>query len=100
IGTPPEHLLAELTGQNGIAVPKGPAGSALFFEGNLLHGSCGNISPWPRTNLFYCYNSVENPLQEPFCGLPPRPEYVSTRKNTAPLRAQQPDYRTIYGELE
>ncbi|MFT5328549.1 MAG: ectoine hydroxylase, partial [Planctomycetaceae bacterium] len=42
-------------------------------------GSNSNITPLPRTNLFFVYNSVANSLQAPFCGKKPRPEYIAAR---------------------
>jgi ectoine hydroxylase len=50
-----------------------------------MHGSASNITPFPRTNLFVVYNSVENALVEPFSGQRPRPEYLGERGEPAPL---------------
>lgn len=83
-GVPGEEPLRELAEAGGIAAPRGPAGSATFFECNLMHGSAGNLSPWPRTNLFVVYNSVENRVTTPFGGRPPRPEFLAER-TIAPL---------------
>ena len=58
----------------------GPAGSVTFFECNLMHGSNGNITPHPRRNVFFVYNSVENTLVEPFAAPSPRPTYIASRK--------------------
>ncbi len=77
--------LVELGG--GIRVPTGPAGSVTMFECNTMHGSASNISPFPRTNLFIVYNSVENTLAEPFSGQRPRPEFIANRTDEAPLAA-------------
>jgi ectoine hydroxylase len=80
IGVPDEEgleKLAELGG--GIEMPTGPAGSVTLFECNTVHGSGSNISPFPRSNLFIVYNSVENSLVEPFSGLDPRPEHLAER---------------------
>ncbi|SFL95636.1 ectoine hydroxylase [Salibacterium qingdaonense] len=64
----------------------GPAGSVLFFDCNTMHGSAGNISPYPRSNVFFVFNSVENKLQDPFSGQPPRPEFLANRENTEPIK--------------
>jgi ectoine hydroxylase len=69
-----------LVARGGIEAPKGAAGSATFFDCNLMHGSVGNLSPWPRTNLFVVYSSVENALQVPFGGKPPRPDFLAERE--------------------
>ena len=51
----------------GIDTALGPAGSVVFFDSNILHGSNSNITPSARSNLFYVYNQVDNALQAPFC---------------------------------
>lgn len=78
-GVPPREALADMVEQGGIVAPKGPAGSVVFFECNTMHGSSGNLSPSPRTNLFAVYNSTENRLVDPFCNRPARPEYLAER---------------------
>jgi ectoine hydroxylase len=79
-GVPSREALEMLVHKGGIVAPKGPPGSGLFFECNLMHGSAGNMSPHPRINLFLVFNSVENALQEPFGGMPPRPEFLGERQ--------------------
>jgi ectoine hydroxylase len=71
--------MTALADEFGIDTPTGKAGSVLFFDCNTMHGSAGNISPYPRSNLFFVYNSVENRLVDPYCGLAPRPHYIATR---------------------
>lgn len=79
IGVPSREILSKLVEEGGIVAPKGPSGSVLFFECNLMHGSSSNISPWPRSNVFMVYNSVENTLVDPYCGLKPRPGHIASR---------------------
>jgi ectoine hydroxylase len=79
-GVPDSESLNWLVDRGGIVSAKGPAGSVTFFECNMMHGSNSNIAPWPRSNVFYVYNSVENVLTKPFCGLAPRPEYIASRE--------------------
>ncbi|SFR41940.1 ectoine hydroxylase [Marinobacter daqiaonensis] len=85
LGVPDEASLTELMDNHGIEAPKGPAGSLIMFECNTLHGSNANMSCWPRSNLFFVYNSVRNTLVEPFCGNKPRPQFLANRKNLEPL---------------
>ena len=85
-GVPDAASLDRLVQAGGIAAPTGPAGSAVFFECNTMHGSNSNISPFPRTNVFFVYNSVENSLTQPYCGHPPRPEHIAARQDVVPLR--------------
>jgi ectoine hydroxylase len=62
LGVPNEQDLQKMADQYGIQAPTGPAGSLIIFECNTLHASNANMSPWPRSNLFFVYNSVENRL--------------------------------------
>lgn len=78
-GTPDSKILTDLVKEHGIAVPKGKAGSVIFFDCNIMHGSNSNITPYPRTNIFFVFNSVENTLKEPFYAKKPRPEYIANR---------------------
>lgn len=59
-------------------------GDAVLFDCNTVHGSNSNITPWPRTNLFFVYNAWSNRLEMPV-GLHPRPEHVATRENAVRL---------------
>ena len=85
IGTPSKEILNKMVQDGGIKSIKGNAGSVVFFDCNLMHGSNGNISPYPRSNVFFVFNSIHNSLQEPFCGLAPRPNYIASR-NFEPLQ--------------
>lgn len=80
IGVPSPEAMRRLVERGGIVAPKGPAGSAVFFDCNLMHGSAGNLSPFPRTNVFLVYNSTENRLQQPFAGTKPRPFFIAERE--------------------
>lgn len=79
IGVPDRDTLVKAVDRHGIDQFVGPAGSALWFDANLLHGSGSNITPLPRSNVFLVFNSVHNPLTEPFCGARRRPEYLAAR---------------------
>lgn len=83
-GVPSTDALERLVETGGIESCKGPAGSVVFFDCNTMHGSSGNISPFPRNNVFYVYNSVENALVDPFCGKTPRPPFIAER-NPVPV---------------
>lgn len=78
-GVPDEESLSWLVNQSRIDQPAGRAGSIVFFDCNMMHGSNSNITPYPRSNVFLVYNSVENKLVEPFAAKAPRPEYIATR---------------------
>ncbi|SDD31101.1 ectoine hydroxylase [Glycomyces harbinensis] len=79
IGTPDHGSLRLLADKHGIHQFTGKAGSAIWFDCNCMHGSNGNISPFPRSNLFIVFNSVENALTDPFAAEKHRPEYLGSR---------------------
>ncbi|MEZ0366747.1 ectoine hydroxylase [Mycobacterium sp. pUA109] len=79
IGTPDDASLTWLANERGIRQITGPAGSAVFFDSNCMHGSSSNITPYPRSNVFIVYNSVENTLVEPFGAKAPRPTFIASR---------------------
>ncbi len=85
IGVPTEHDITKLAAEHGIDQFTGPAGSALFFDANIMHGSGNNITPYPRSNIFLVFNSVENTLVEPFAAKEPRPSFIGARDFT-PVR--------------
>jgi ectoine hydroxylase len=84
-GVPDRASLEAIVRDGSIEAPTGAAGSVILFECNTMHGSNGNITPWPRSNLFFVYNAIANSLTDPYCGLEPRPEFVATRRNFEPL---------------
>ena len=77
--------IAKLVKQGGIVAPKGPAGSAIFFHGTLVHGSPPNMSPWDRQIIYVTYNSVQNAIRRY-----KRPAYIAHRDFT-PLDAWEDD---------
>ncbi len=95
-GVPDNDSLKRLVDRCGIVAPTGPAGSVLFFDCNTMHGSSSNISPYPRTNVFFVYNSVENALGVPFGGRKPRPEHIATRESCVPLRPLYEADRSVH----
>lgn len=84
-GVPDPVSLRLLVEQGGIQPMTAKAGSVVFFDCNTMHGSNGNISPWPRANIFMVYNSVENKLAPPKYGLTPRPEHIAARRGIETL---------------
>lgn len=81
-GVPSEEILTRMADEHGIDVLAGTAGSAVMFDCNCMHGSNGNISPYPRSNIFLVYNSVENAAVDPFAADRPRPAYLGARDVT------------------
>lgn len=87
-GVPDQLLLRYLSDMGGITACTGKAGSVVFFDCNTMHGSNGNITPYPRSNVFFVYNSIENRLQAPQRGLKPRPEYIAARQDVIALEPE------------
>ena len=78
-GVPDEDSLAELAHKFGIVAPTGKPGSVVIFDCNIMHGSNGNITPFPRANAFLVYNAVSNRLDAPFGVDRPRPDFIAAR---------------------
>jgi len=78
-GVPDEDSLTELAHEHGIVAPTGDAGTVVIFDCNIMHGSNGNITPFPRANAFIVYNAMSNTLVEPFGAKTPRPEFIASR---------------------
>lgn len=51
--------------RGGIVAPTGPAGSVIFMDVNTLHGSAGNLSPWPRRMITMTLNAISNKASSP-----------------------------------
>jgi ectoine hydroxylase len=81
-GTPSDEALTKFADQHGIRLFTGPAGSATWFDCNCMHGSGDNITPYPRSNVFIVFNSVENQAVEPFAAPVRRPEFIGARDFT------------------
>ncbi|WP_306338309.1 ectoine hydroxylase [Streptomyces sp. KL118A] len=81
-GIPSDETLTHLASDHGIRLFTGEAGSATWFDCNAMHGSGDNITPYPRSNVFIVFNSVENTAVEPFSAPVRRPEYIGARDFT------------------
>ncbi|MET0237161.1 MAG: ectoine hydroxylase [Kibdelosporangium sp.] len=82
IGIPSQDDITALAAAHGIDQFTGPAGSAIWFDANIMHGSANNITPFPRSNIFVVFNSVANTLIEPFAAAEPRPDFIASRDFT------------------
>ena len=69
--------MTRLVKEGGIVAPTGKAGGMLMFHGNLVHGSAGNITPYPRKIVYLTLNAVSNYIRTPT-----RPEYIAHRDFT------------------
>lgn len=62
--TSPEVIKEEVR-RAGIVAPIGPAGSVIFMNVNVLHGSTANLSPWSRRLITLTYNAMSNKATSP-----------------------------------
>lgn len=69
--------VTRLVQKGGVAAPTGQPGGMLMFHGNLVHGSAGNITPYPRKIVYLTLNAVSNRIQKPT-----RPEFIAHRDFT------------------
>jgi ectoine hydroxylase len=77
-GVPSEAAIKQLAKSGNLTGAYGKPGTLVIHEGNIMHGSPDNISPWPRTNLFFVYNSIHNqPADAPFAAKQFRPTFLS-----------------------
>lgn len=79
VGLPSQEDVGEMAARCGIEQFTGPAGSGLWFDANMLHGSGNNITPYPRSNIYLVFNSVENAPVRPFDADARRPEHLAAR---------------------
>lgn len=85
VGVPSHAALTEMANKYGIEYASGKAGTVILFECNTMHGSNGNITPFPRSNAFFVYNAWSNRVEAPFAALKPRPAFLSSRDPSAPI---------------
>ena len=69
-----EGTVTRLVQQGGIVAPTGKPGGMLMFHGNLVHGSAGNITPYPRKIVYLTLCAVSNHITK-FT----RPEWIAHR---------------------
>lgn len=64
--------VTNLVETGGIVTPIGTPGGVLMFHGNIVHGSAGNITPFPRKIVYLTLNAVSNYIRKPT-----RPEWIA-----------------------
>ena len=72
-----QDTVRRLVDEGGIVAPTGAPGGVLMFHGNLVHGSAGNITPYPRKIVYLTLNAVSN-----FIRTPTRPAWIAHRDFT------------------
>ncbi|WP_249975946.1 ectoine hydroxylase [Vreelandella olivaria] len=77
VGVPSLEALTRLVAEHGIEAPKGKAGGLLLFDCNTLHASNANLSPDPRSNVFFVFNRPDNRCVKPFAAAKRRPDFLA-----------------------
>lgn len=90
--TPDNETVSRLVEKNGIVTPTGKPGGVLMFHANILHGSAGNITPYPRRILYLTLSAVSNAIRKPT-----RPEFIAHRDFT-PIEAGSVEALARYAE--
>ena len=73
-----DATIGALVERNGMIAAKGTPGTALFFHGNIVHGSGSNMSPWDRVVVYISLCHVDNHIRQ-F----KRPAWIAHRDFTA-----------------
>ncbi|MEO1719015.1 MAG: phytanoyl-CoA dioxygenase family protein, partial [Pseudomonadota bacterium] len=60
-----EPTVEKLCDEGGLVAPTGKPGTVLMFHGNLVHGSSGNITPYPRKIVYLTLNACSNYIRTP-----------------------------------
>jgi ectoine hydroxylase len=76
-----QETVTRLVEDGGIVAPTGKPGAVLMFHGNLVHGSSGNITPYPRKIVYLTLCAVSNHIRKPT-----RPDWIAHRDFT-PIEA-------------
>lgn len=92
-GVPGDAQLSQLANSSYITAAHCNPGSVIIFDCNVMHGSNGNITPDPRSNVFFVYNALSNQPVDPFCNQPPRPEHLASRDRIEPLPVNAPAFQ-------
>ncbi|GGV42710.1 phytanoyl-CoA dioxygenase family protein [Streptomyces spectabilis] len=71
--------VARLSASADIVSALGGAGSLLFFDSRIVHGSGSNMSPADRRMAIFTYNSVDN---VPGAVAAPRPDFLAARDHS------------------
>jgi ectoine hydroxylase len=85
-GVPSKKAIEMLCKDHELVAVLGKAGTLVIHDGNTMHGSPDNISPYDRTNAFFVFNSVENKPVQPFGAKTTRADFLCL-KDFTPLKS-------------
>ena len=92
--TQPEETVERLCQEGGLVAPTGKPGSMLMFNGNLVHGSSGNITPFPRKIVYLSLNACSNYIRKPM-----REEWLA-HQDFSPIQMVPDDALIEYGRRQ
>ncbi len=81
-GVPSIDAIKEVATKD-IVAALGKAETLVIHDRKIMHGSPDNISPDPRTNAFFVYNSVHNKPTKPFAAYKKRADFLCLNDYTA-----------------
>ncbi len=87
-----KKTVTEMVERNGIVTPTGQAGGVLMFHANVVHGSAGNITPYPRRIVYLTLSAVSNAIKKPT-----RPEFIAHQDFT-PVKPSSENIFKEYAE--
>ena len=90
--TASKKIVRQLADEFGLIAPKARRGSIMFFDGNLLHASTNNLSPFDRRFILITYNPVSN-VHLNFSQ--PRPDFLATRDFTTIIVEEDDLLKTV-----
>lgn len=88
------ETVTDLVERNGLVAPTGEAGGVLMFHANLVHGSSGNITPYPRRIVYLTLSALSNAIVKPT-----RPDFIAHRDFT-PVRRSPASRLAEYAESQ
>ncbi|MCI1013440.1 MULTISPECIES: phytanoyl-CoA dioxygenase family protein [Herbaspirillum] len=79
--------VTDLVERNGIVTPTGKKGGVLMFHANIVHGSAGNITPYPRRIAYLTLSALSNAIVKPT-----RPDFIAHRDFTPVQKTSPKDF--------
>jgi len=89
-----QKTVTDLVARNGIETPTGKAGGVLMFHANLVHGSSGNMTPYPRRIVYLTLSALSNAITKPT-----RAEFIA-QQDFAPIAKADPRVFEAYAQRE
>lgn len=86
------RTVTDLVARHGIVSPTGNRGGVLMFHANIVHGSSGNITPYPRRIVYLTLSALSNAITKPT-----RPSFIANQDFTPVQRAPAKVFHSYAG---